>query len=90
MIYQSAIALFWALRLRPRFVVSLGASDVVPFCYWAKLVGAKVFHVECMNQVVQPSITGRLLYPICDTLYVQWEELLPHYGPRARYAGWVL
>jgi len=86
---------FWtafvlARKLRPQRVVSLGASNVVPFCFWAKLLGAKIYHVECMNQVKSPSITGRMLYPICQELYVQWEELLPQFGPKAKYAGWVL
>ncbi len=79
-----------AIHLRPRQVVSLGASDVVPFCYVARLLGARVFHVECMNQVQTPSLTGRLLYPICQSLYVQWPELLSAFGPKAKYAGWVL
>jgi UDP-N-acetylglucosamine:LPS N-acetylglucosamine transferase len=90
LLVQTVVAAYWVMRLRPRRVVSLGASDVVPFCYLARLAGARVFHVECMNQVVQPSVTGRLLYPICEVLYVQWEGLLACYGPRARYAGWVL
>jgi len=89
-LFQSLLALGHALWLRPRHVVSLGASDVVPFCYWARLFGARVFHVECMNQVQSPSVTGRLLYPVCEVLYVQWPELLRHYGAKARYAGWVL
>lgn len=89
-LYQSLLSCWLALRLRPANVVSLGASDVVPFCYWARLFGARVFHVECMNQVESPSVTGRLLYPVCDVLYVQWETLLRHYGPKARYSGWVL
>lgn len=87
----SLIAAFGlALKLRPKQVLSFGASDVVPFCYVAKLFGAKIFHVECMNQVTTPSIAGRMLYPICQALYVQWPELLSAYGPRAKYRGWVL
>ncbi len=84
------VATFLVVKLRPRQVVSLGAGDVVPFCLVAKVFGAKIFHVECMNQVVTPSITGRLLYPICHWLYVQWPELLTSYGPKAKYSGWVL
>lgn len=79
-----------AFKLRPSKVVSLGASNVVPFCFWAKLLGAEVYHVECMNQVENPSITARLLYPICQEVYVQWAELLPRFGAKAKYAGWVL
>jgi beta-1,4-N-acetylglucosaminyltransferase len=89
-LWHVGVALIYALRLRPKVVVSLGATDVVFFCYWAKLFGARVIHVECMNQVYSPSVTGRLLYPICNGFYVQWEDLLPCYGPKAKYAGWVL
>ena len=73
-----------------KVVISLGATNVVFFCYWAKLFGAKIYHVECMNQVKTKSITGKLLYPICTGLFVQWKELLNLYGPKAQYAGWVL
>ena len=84
------ISLRLAWKLKPRRVVSLGAGNVVFFCYWAKLMGAEIYHVECMNQVVSPSITGRLLYPISSALYVQWKELLKSYGRKAQYQGWVL
>lgn len=81
---------FLALLLRPKNVISLGATNVVFFCYWAKLFGAKVIHIECMNQVESRSVTGRVLYPIADKLFVQWAGLEQLYGPKAEYAGWVL
>jgi beta-1,4-N-acetylglucosaminyltransferase len=83
-------AAYFALKLRPRKVVSLGALDVVPFCFVARLLGAQIIHVECMNQVTTPSVTGRVLYPICQSLYVQWPELVASYGNKAKYRGWVL
>lgn len=79
-----------AWTLKPGSVVSLGASNVVCFCYFARMLGAKIIHVECMNQVTTKSVTGKLLYPICSELMVQWPELLQVYGPKARYEGWVL
>lgn len=81
---------YLALKLRPRVVISLGASNVVSFCYFSRVFGAKIIHVECMNQVKTKSITGKFLYPICSELFVQWPELLKLYGPKARYEGWVL
>jgi beta-1,4-N-acetylglucosaminyltransferase len=84
------LSLRYVLRLRPTAVISTGASNVVPFCYFAWLTGAKIYHVENLAQVVNPSITGRLLYPICEGFYVQWEELLGRYGRKAQYKGWVL
>lgn len=87
---QALASLRLVLKLRPRVVVSVGASNVVLFCYWARLFGAKVIHVECMNQVVTASVTAKLLYPIASEVYVQWPELLPVFGKKARYEGWVL
>ena len=84
------LAGIWVVRLRTQNVISLGATNVVFFCYFAKLFGARLYHVECMNQVVSASITGQFLYPICDRLYVQWPELLKVYGPKAHYEGWVI
>jgi UDP-N-acetylglucosamine:LPS N-acetylglucosamine transferase len=89
-VQQLLLALSNAVRLRPRTVISLGASNVIPFCYFAKFFGARIFHVENLAQVVGKSVTGKMLYPICTELFVQWEELLPLYGPKARYQGWVL
>jgi beta-1,4-N-acetylglucosaminyltransferase len=89
-LFQCALSIYWAIKMRPQQVVSLGATDVVFFCYAAWLLGARVYHVECMNQVWSPSITGKLLYPICEKLYVQWPELLSSYGDKAEYAGWVI
>ena len=89
-LFHAAKTLLLAVKLRPRKVVSLGASNVVFFCFWARLFGAEIYHVECMNQVKNVSITAKLLYPICQEIYVQWDELLPKFGPKAKYAGWVL
>ncbi|MCB0404695.1 MAG: hypothetical protein KDD51_07890 [Bdellovibrionales bacterium] len=84
------VSLVCAWRTRPRVVVSVGATNVVFYCYWARLFGARVYHVECMNQVYSKSVTGKLLYPIAEKVFVQWPELLKLYGKKAEYAGWVL
>lgn len=88
--FQAWVAFDLARKIRPRHVISLGAANVVLFCYFARLFGAKIYHVECMNQVHNPSMTGKMLYPVCEALFVQWEELLKSYGNKAQYAGWVL
>lgn len=87
---QFFLAFRFARKLRPEAVVTTGASGVLLFCYFAKFFGARIYHIENLAQVTGPSITGRVLYPICTELYVQWQELLSCYGPKARYEGWVL
>src|SRR5437588_6350488 len=44
--YHAVLTGYHAWRLKPRWVISTGASDVVLFCYWAKLFGAEIHHVE--------------------------------------------
>lgn len=90
LVYQTALSFFLALRFRPKFVISTGASDVVPFCYFAWMLGAKIYHIENLAQVVNASVTGRMLYPICTQLFVQWEDLKSRFGAKAVYQGWVL
>ncbi len=82
--------LWFAWRLRPRIVLSFGDSPTVAFCYWARLFGARIVFIECMNQVDRPSLTGRLTAPICSDVFVQWKGLEAQYGRKGRYAGWVL
>ena len=81
---------FYVLKYRPQVVISTGASNVVFVCLFAKLFGATLVHIENLAQVVNASITGRILYPFADHFFVQWEELLKCYGPKARYEGWVI
>jgi beta-1,4-N-acetylglucosaminyltransferase len=52
----------------------------------AKLVGASVIYVESLSRVRRLSLTGRLMRPLADLYFVQWEELRPA-APRAVFAG---
>ncbi len=89
--FLNLIISFWlALKLRPKTIISFGATNVVFFCYFGKLFGSKIIHVECMNQVKSKSCAGKFLYPISNHFFVQWEDLLPLYGKKAKYEGWVL
>jgi len=73
---------------RPDALISTGAEIAIPVFYLGKLFFRKpTIYVECSAQVVSPSRTGRLIYPVSDLFLVQWQTLLAHYGPKARYEG---
>lgn len=72
---------------KPDLVVSTGAEIAIPVVLIAKLTGVPVVYIECGAQVTHPSVTGRLMYWLADTFYVQWPELLKAYGPRAMFRG---
>lgn len=75
-------------REKPDAVVTTGALIAVPFCVYAKLMGAKVVYLETFARVNNRSLTGRLVYPLADLFLVQWESLLELY-PKARYVGGI-
>jgi beta-1,4-N-acetylglucosaminyltransferase len=75
--------------VRPCALVTTGAALAVPFCWAARLTGVPVVYVESATRVNERSLTGRLVAPVADRVYVQWPDLLRAYR-RARYVGNVL
>lgn len=79
------------IRLKPACLVSTGGELAIPAFILAKLFfRVKLVFIECSAQVKRPSLTGKILYPFCDVLFVQWPALLPRYGKKAQYAGGLI
>jgi len=90
MAYDS-VAIFRILcKEKPRLIVSTGSEIAIPAFYLAKLFGIKTIFVETWTRVVQPSGTGRLVYPVADIFLVQWERLRAKYGKKAKYEGAIV
>ena len=74
---------FLALRIlwkeKPSILISTGAGVGVPFIYAAKLLGISTVFIEAWTRVESLSMTGRLVYPVVDYLYVQYPELAEKY-----------
>ena len=73
-------------ELRPAVVVSTGAAIAVPFAWVGRLRGTRVVYVESLTRIDSPSLTGRLVMPVADRIYVQWPQLVAQLR-RARFAG---
>lgn len=78
------------LAERPDVVISTGSEVALPVFLVAKLFGAECVFIETVTRFGNPTLTGRLLYPFSDRFYVQNEETLRAYGPRARFLGAVV
>lgn len=59
---------------KPDLIISSGAAVAVPFFYLGKLKKAKLVYIEVFDRIDKGTITGKLVYPICDKFFVQWEE----------------
>jgi len=75
------------LRRRPLALISTGAEIAIPAFLVARVIGARTIFIESWCRVEHPSMTGRVMYPLCDHFFVQWADLLLKYGPKARYVG---
>jgi|TARA_B100000315_G_C14511491_1_gene557178 UDP-N-acetylglucosamine:LPS N-acetylglucosamine transferase len=75
---------------RPDIIFSTGAEFALPFFFIGKLLGAQGIFVESLTRVHMPSLSGRLVYPICKLFLVQQPELLSHYGRKASYEGSII
>ena len=85
------LRLAWQLlrRERPDVLVSTGAGVAFPFFVLAKPLGIKTVYVEAYERMDRASLTGRLCYPICDLMVLQWEEQRRFY-PRGELVGALL
>ena len=66
-------------RERPQLILSTGAGVAVPFIILGKLLGTKTFFVESFTRVKELSLSARLVLPLLDKIYVQWEPLKNKY-----------
>lgn len=82
--------LFLAWRVlgltRPCAVVSTGAGVAVPFAWLARVRRTRVVYIESLTRVGVPSLSGRLIAPFANRLYVQWPDLVNQMR-NARFKG---
>jgi UDP-N-acetylglucosamine:LPS N-acetylglucosamine transferase len=73
---------------RPDAILSTGAALAFPFFLVGKLYGAKLVFVESLTRTGRLSLTGRLVYPLSDTCFVQWPDAARR--AKTRFAGNLL
>jgi beta-1,4-N-acetylglucosaminyltransferase len=77
-------------RERPDVIITNGAEIAIPAVVIGRLFGVPIVFIEVWTRVRLPTLTGRIVYPLCDAFYVMWPELLEAYGSKARYEGGLL
>jgi beta-1,4-N-acetylglucosaminyltransferase len=75
-------------RHRPDVLLSTGGGVTVPLFIVGKLIGARLIYVESLTRVDQPSLSGKLVYPLVDRFFVQWPEAATR--PRMEFVGRLL
>lgn len=73
---------------KPDLVISTGASVAVSFGIAAKVLGTRFAYIESISRSAELSLSGKLIYPLCNEFYVQWPDLCSKY-PKAIFGGYV-
>ena len=60
---------------RPQLILSTGAGPVVPFALIGKLFRIPTLFVETFTRVIEPSLTGKIMYRLADRFFYQWKPL---------------
>jgi beta-1,4-N-acetylglucosaminyltransferase len=71
---------------RPRALITTGAGVAVPFAWTARVLGIPVIYVESFTRFEGLSLSGRLIAPAAERMYVQWPELAAT-STRLHFAG---
>ncbi|MED3793802.1 PssD/Cps14F family polysaccharide biosynthesis glycosyltransferase [Niallia alba] len=71
---------------KPDIIISTGAAPAIPFFVLGKLLKKTLVYIEVYDRVSIPTITGKVVYPITDLFFVQWEEQKKLY-PKAKNIG---
>lgn len=80
------ISIFYFYKIKPDVIISTGAGISVYICYLAKLLKKKVVFIETFAAIQGKSKAGKLIYPIADRFYIQWESMKKYY-PKAIFKG---
>jgi beta-1,4-N-acetylglucosaminyltransferase len=91
--FLPAFLLIW--RTSPGLILTNGPGTCIPLCFSAYFLRVllvsrtSLFYIESFCRVRTLSLSGKLMYRIADTFYVQWSELCSRY-PRAKYVGMLV
>lgn len=86
MLSTAVILVKMLLKYKFTGLISTGPGICVLPAIIFRLLGKKVVYIETWCRFESKSLTGRVMYRIANTFYVQNEELLSLY-PNAKYSG---
>lgn len=83
-------AFYLIFRLRPDWVITTGAESGTAAIIAAKLLCRKTIFVETASRYRTRTMSARICYHLVNRFYVQTEEGLKLFGPKAEYIGGIL
>lgn len=75
-------------KYNPDLIYTTGAHTAVVMCYLGKIFKKKIIFVEVYDRINKPTLSGKLIYPVATSFFIQHDELKRFY-PKAKYIGGV-
>lgn len=72
--------------IKPDVIISTGSVTGAVMCKIGKLFHSKIIYFETFASIKSPSRAAKIVYPIADVFYVQWESMLKFF-PKAKFIG---
>ncbi len=73
------------LKEKPNTIISTGASIALPaFIIGKFFFKTKFIFFETVTRIKKPSLSGKIMYKLCDEFYFQWKDLKKFY-PKGKY-----
>ncbi|XP_038167836.1 UDP-N-acetylglucosamine transferase subunit ALG14 homolog [Arvicola amphibius] len=94
-LYSTWFSFLLVCRIKPDLVLCNGPGTCVPICMSALLLGILgikkviIVYVESICRVETLSLSGKILYHLCDYFIVQWPALKEKY-PKSVYLGRIV
>ena len=63
------------IKEKPDAIISTGSNIPIPFFLLGKIMRKRLVYIESISRVSKPSLSGKMLYPLSDMFFVQWEHL---------------
>lgn len=82
------LSIVYFFREKPTTVITTGAGVVFPTCILAYLFKRRLIYIESFSRIHKKSCTGKFIYLIADSFFVQWPEMLEVYHD-SKYSGTV-
>lgn len=83
-------ALFLIIAFRPEWIISTGAQVGIGSILACKLFLRKTMFIETVTRYKTPTKSAKILYPLVDKFFVQHQEVLKLFGPKAEYIGGII
>ena len=88
LLFNCIKSIYLYFKIHPDYIITTGTHTAGPICYFGKIFGSRVIYIETFANITTKTITGKLIYPIADSLlFPGTGQPMPSIGLRSPCRG---